>query len=96
MYCLEVSAVLSEYGFMPLDLNRMQVVSWNHQVIVVCGSTALATAERYTIDLLRQSVHGAVGPKSDGNDCPERLTKRMNLIDGHNRSLPAVVGEASK
>ena len=94
MYCFEVSAVLSQFGFMPLDINRMKIVSWSEQVVVVCGSTALLTAERYTIDLLRQSVHGAVGPRSDGNDCPDRVTKRMNLIDGHRRSLPALVVES--
>jgi hypothetical protein len=86
-FCIEVTAALADTGFMPLDINRMKVVSWNEQVVVVCGSTGLATSERYVIDVKLEAVSGVVGPKSEGDICPKTINATLKMIDGHIRSL---------
>jgi len=79
--CQEVTVVLSEVGFLPIVINSLVVKSWTETLVEVCGSTAIATSERYLIDISAKTVTGSVGPRN-GEDCPSIIEKRMNLIDG--------------
>lgn len=79
--CQEVTVVLSQVGFLPVVINSLAIKSWTDRVVEICGSTAIATSERYLIDVLAKTVSGSVGPRN-GNDCPSRVQKRMKLIDG--------------
>jgi hypothetical protein len=72
---------------MPLSINTLRIQSWSNSVVVVCGSMAILTSERYVVDIVTKTVQGAVGPRN-GDGCPATIDKRMNLVDGRARTFP--------
>ncbi len=73
--------MLTRIGLMPVVINSLTVKSWTDTFVEVCGSTAIATSERYLVDMVAKTVTGGVGPRN-GEDCPLTIQKRMKMVDG--------------